>query len=298
MTFTKAGFDDSRCGRGRDPGGLRAFGGSEAQTLQENLICGSGFDSSRKTCGHDPDPRRRQLDLRRPRRKRPGDQPRSDDVQDPIGHAETGRSRPPLPVPLKMRSADPSRRHSITNRPISGGRPSSNPLTAVQRHTRPPGCRQSRSTGAGWMTAARLDTRRYKRCVLTGYTVSGSNSGTAAPIRLSVNVIGGEYDGEATITPPACTAFPTELYLWSMCDFRIERRFDQELRLVAHAQRHAHHHAATAHEPLSRLVSLCWMGEIVHRRNGYVLPMPTEHSSLTSARRSLMRFTRRTTRSL
>lgn len=74
----------------------------------------------------------------------------------------------------------------------------------------------------GWLDdggTARYE--RYKRCVLTGYTVSGSNSGTAAPIRLSVNVIGGEYDGEATITPPACTAFPTELYLWSMCDFEL-----------------------------------------------------------------------------
>ena len=62
---------------------------------------------------------------------------------------------------------------------------------------------------------------QYKRCLFSGFTLNGSNEGTGAPIRLSVNIIGGEFNGSATISPPACTVFPTELYLWSMCDFEL-----------------------------------------------------------------------------
>lgn len=74
----------------------------------------------------------------------------------------------------------------------------------------------------GWLDdtgTARYE--RYKRCMFNAYTITGSSDGAAAPIRLSVNVIGGEYDGTATIAAPSCTAFPTELYLWSMCDFEL-----------------------------------------------------------------------------
>lgn len=63
---------------------------------------------------------------------------------------------------------------------------------------------------------------QYKRCIFSGFTLTGSNEGTGAPIRLSVNVIGGEYNGSATISPPACSAFPTRLYLWSGVDFKLD----------------------------------------------------------------------------
>jgi len=62
---------------------------------------------------------------------------------------------------------------------------------------------------------------QYKRCLLSGYTLSGSSEGTGAPIRFSVPIIGGEYNGAATIAPPSCTAFPVELYLWTMADLEL-----------------------------------------------------------------------------
>lgn len=62
---------------------------------------------------------------------------------------------------------------------------------------------------------------QYKRCICTGFTLSGSNGAEAAPMRISVNVVGGEYNGGATIAPPACSVFPTKLYLWNMCDFKL-----------------------------------------------------------------------------
>lgn len=69
----------------------------------------------------------------------------------------------------------------------------------------------------GWLDeteAVRYE--QYKRCIFTGFSLSGSNNASAAPVRISVNLIGGEYNGAATIAPPACTAFPVKLYLWSM----------------------------------------------------------------------------------
>lgn len=55
---------------------------------------------------------------------------------------------------------------------------------------------------------------QYKRCIIPTYSLSGSN--TQDPINLTVSVVGGQYNGGATIAPPACSNFPVELYLWNM----------------------------------------------------------------------------------
>lgn len=62
---------------------------------------------------------------------------------------------------------------------------------------------------------------QYKGCIFTGFTLAGSNDANGAMMRLSVNLIGGQYNGGATIAPPSCGAFPTQLYLWNMCDFKL-----------------------------------------------------------------------------
>lgn len=74
----------------------------------------------------------------------------------------------------------------------------------------------------GWLdNSGNVRYEQYKRCSFTSFSLSGSNQGSAAPIRLSLNLIGGEYNGGATIAPPSCSAFPTSVYLWSMADFKL-----------------------------------------------------------------------------
>ena len=74
----------------------------------------------------------------------------------------------------------------------------------------------------GWLdNGGTVRYEQYKRCTFSGFTLSGSNQGSSAPIRLSVNILGGEYNGGATIAPPACSVFPTLVYLWSMADLKI-----------------------------------------------------------------------------
>jgi hypothetical protein len=71
----------------------------------------------------------------------------------------------------------------------------------------------------GWLDETEtVRYEQYKRCIFTGFSLTGSNAASGAPMRLTVNLIGGEYNGGATIAPPSCSAFPDELYLWSMCD--------------------------------------------------------------------------------
>jgi hypothetical protein len=71
----------------------------------------------------------------------------------------------------------------------------------------------------GWLDETEtVRYEQYKRCILTGFSINGSNSASGAPVRLSVNVLGGEYNGSATIAPPGCSDFPVKLYLWSMTD--------------------------------------------------------------------------------
>ena len=60
---------------------------------------------------------------------------------------------------------------------------------------------------------------QYKRCIIPSFSLAGSNTQDA--INLTVNVLGGEYNGGATIAPPACSNFPVELYLWNMLTFEL-----------------------------------------------------------------------------
>ncbi len=71
---------------------------------------------------------------------------------------------------------------------------------------------------SGWTDdAGTARYEQYKRCIVPSYSISGSNTQDA--INLNVSVLGGQYNGSATIAPPACSAFPVELYLYNMTSF-------------------------------------------------------------------------------
>jgi len=62
---------------------------------------------------------------------------------------------------------------------------------------------------------------QYKRCLFSACTITGSNADGGDPIRMDLTVIGGEYNSGATLTAPACSVFPTELYLWTGTDYEL-----------------------------------------------------------------------------
>jgi len=62
---------------------------------------------------------------------------------------------------------------------------------------------------------------QYRRCVFSACTITGSNAAGSDPIRLNLTVLGGEFVSGVTLTAPACTVFPDELYLWTGTDIKI-----------------------------------------------------------------------------
>lgn len=67
------------------------------------------------------------------------------------------------------------------------------------------------NTGIKW-------TDRFKGCMFTQATISGSNEGTRAPIQLSVNVVGSqriEVPTPPAFDPAACADLPDSPYRWS-----------------------------------------------------------------------------------
>lgn len=59
---------------------------------------------------------------------------------------------------------------------------------------------------------------QFTGCKFTACTVTGSNQGAQAPVRLSLTVQGSRYIEDVALTAPACTVFPVEVYLWSGVD--------------------------------------------------------------------------------
>lgn len=62
---------------------------------------------------------------------------------------------------------------------------------------------------------------QYKRCQFQSVTLTGSNQPGQDPIAIDLTVIGGEYKDDASLSAPACTVFPTELYLWPMTELKL-----------------------------------------------------------------------------
>lgn len=65
--------------------------------------------------------------------------------------------------------------------------------------------------------AARFE--QYQGCALGGFTLTGSNQSDV--MRMDIPVMGGKLNLAATLTPPECSDFPGELYLWSMLDLKL-----------------------------------------------------------------------------
>lgn len=66
-----------------------------------------------------------------------------------------------------------------------------------------------------------LKYEQYSRCILTQATLSGSNAGEDAQIKLAVNVMGGEQVADVTVAPPSCSDFPVKAVLWSGLIFKL-----------------------------------------------------------------------------
>ena len=62
---------------------------------------------------------------------------------------------------------------------------------------------------------------QYTGCKFNSATLTGSNSGTGAPIGLSLGVVGSKLADNVVLASPVCTTFPNKLYLWSMCDLML-----------------------------------------------------------------------------
>lgn len=60
---------------------------------------------------------------------------------------------------------------------------------------------------------------QYQGCALGGFTLAGSNQSRV--MRLSIPVMGGKLNLGATLTPPACSDFPVELYRWTSMDLKL-----------------------------------------------------------------------------